>query len=541
MKLVTVAEMKAIENEANEGGVTYAMMMEKAGKGVAEATNSAYSQLEVKVVTGLVGSGNNGGDTLVALRHLAGLGWKAMAYLVRSREDGDPLLQSFVEAGGEVLQGERERGWKALNDCLNRSSVLLDGVLGTGIKLPLKPEIAKLLGHVAAFNPLPQVVAVDCPSGVDCDSGEAAPECIPANLTVSMEAVKTGLLIFPAFKFIGDLQVVDLGLPVNLESAKNINREVVDQAWVRKQLPARPLDSHKGTFGTAVIAAGSINYTGAALLSATAAYRIGAGLVRLAVPGPLHAALAGQLPEVTWLILPHEQGVISENAAEILSKNLEKVNVLLLGPGWGMEDTTASFLQRLLTQKAGHSRGAIGFVGPLRSEAVPVANDALPPLVIDADGLKLLARIPDWPKYIKTPAVLTPHPGEMAVLTGLKIEEIQANRLEIANKYAHEWGQVVILKGAGSVVAAPDGRIAVIPIATSALAHAGTGDVLAGMVTGLRSQGVAPFEAAASAAWMHARAGVLAAEWLGHPASVLATDVIDSIAEVLQEVSQDLS
>jgi NAD(P)H-hydrate epimerase len=161
----------------------------------------------------------------------------------------------------------------------------------------------------------------------------------------------------------------------------------------------------------------------------------------------------------------------------------------------------------------------------------------LPPLVIDADGLKLLARIPDWPEYIKTPAVLTPHPGEMAVLTGLKIEEIQENRLEIATKYAHEWHQVVILKGAVSVVAAPDGRIAVIPIATSALAHAGTGDVLAGMVTGLRAQGVHPFEAAAAAAWIHARAGVLAAEWLGHPASVLATDVSDSIAEVLQEVS----
>jgi NAD(P)H-hydrate epimerase len=259
--------------------------------------------------------------------------------------------------------------------------------------------------------------------------------------------------------------------------------------------------------------------------------------VRLAVPGPLHAALAGQLPEATWLLLPHEQGVISENAAEVLAKNLEKVTVLLLGPGWGLEDTTASFLQRLLTQKAGHSRSAIGFVNPSKGEETPSANNALPPLVIDADGLKLLARIADWPEYIKTMAVLTPHPGEMAALTGLKIGEIQENRLEIASKYAREWHQVVILKGAGTVIAAPDGRIAVIPIATSALAHAGTGDVLAGMVAGLRAQGVPAFEAAAAAAWMHARAGVLAADWLGHPASVLASDVLDSIAEVLQEIN----
>ena len=537
MKLVTVAEMKAIENEANEGGVTYAMMMEKAGKGVAEATNSAYSHMEVRVVTGLVGSGNNGGDTLIALRHLAGMGWKVIAYLVKSRKEGDPLLQSLVDAGGEVLQGEQESGWQELDDCLNRSSVLLDGVLGTGIQLPLKPEIAKLLGHVAAFLPHPRIVAVDCPSGVDCNTGEAAPECIPADLTISMEAVKTGLLVFPAFKFVGTLEVVDLGLPDNLENARKIRREVVDKAWACKELPVRPLDSHKGTFGTVVIAAGSINYTGAALLSAKAAYRIGAGLVRLAIPGPLHTALAGQLPEATWLLLPHEQGVISENAAEILAKNLARVSVLLLGPGWGMEDTTASFLERLLTQKAGHSRGLIGFVNPSRGEDAPAVNDCLPPLVIDADGLKLLARIPNWPKYIETPAVLTPHPGEMAVLTGLKIGEIQDNRLEIATKYAQEWRQVVILKGAVTVVAAPDGRIAVIPIATSALAHAGTGDVLAGMVAGLRAQGVLPFEAAAAAAWMHARAGVLAADWLGHPASVLASDVLDSIAEVMQEVS----
>ena len=538
MKLVTVAEMKAIEHEANERGVTYAMMMEKAGKGVAEATHLAYSQSEERVVTGLVGPGNNGGDTLVALRHLSGLGWKATAYLVRAREEGDPLVQSLVEAGGEVLQGDQDRGLKQLNNCLGRSTVLLDGVLGTGVQLPLKADVAKLLGHVAAFSPLLRVVAVDCPSGVNSDTGEAASECIPADMTVCMEAIKTGLLVFPAFKLVGKLEVVELGLPADLEAAGKIEGEVVGKAWVHEKLPARPLDSHKGTFGTVMICAGSITYTGAALLSATAAYRIGAGLVRLAVAGPLYAALAGHLPEATWLILPHEQGVISENAAEILVKNFDKVDVLLLGPGWGLEETTATFLQRLFTRKGGHSRGAIGFVGPNRSEAPAAVNDALPPLVIDADGLKLLARIPDWPEYIKTPAVLTPHPGEMAALTGLKIDEIQENRLEIVRKYALQWRQVVILKGAVSIVAAPDGRIAVIPIATSALAHAGTGDVLAGMVAGLRAQGVAAFDAAAMAAWIHARAGVFAADWLGHPASVLATDVLDSIAEVLQEVTE---
>jgi NAD(P)H-hydrate epimerase len=208
---------------------------------------------------------------------------------------------------------------------------------------------------------------------------------------------------------------------------------------------------------------------------------------------------------------------------------------MLLGPGWGLEDTTGNFLQRLLSGKSGRvSRGAIGFVGS--NQASEAKQCSLPALIIDADGLKLLTRIPEWHHLIDQPAILTPHPGEMSVMTGLPIAEIQKNREEIAVKYAKEWNQVVVLKGALTVVADPNGKTCVIPIATSALAKAGTGDVLAGMITGLRAQGVDPYQAAVGGAYIHAQAGLLAANQIGDEASLLASEVIEAIPQVLSSL-----
>ena len=314
----------------------------------------------------------------------------------------------------------------------------MDGLLGTGIKLPLKEDVADVLAHASsaleAAEEMSFVIAVDCPSGVDCDSGEAADEFIPADLTVTMAAVKQGLLKLPAYELVGDLQVVDIGLPDDMKSFTSIKTEVAEEEMVAKLLPERPLNSHKGTFGTALIVAGSVNYTGAALLSGQAAYRVGAGLVTLAVPSLLHTALSGQFPEATWILLPHEVGVVSANAAEVLVKNLERATAMLVGPGFGMENTTKEFIENLLTgesmpKKAG---GRIGFVHA-DGEAKESPSLKLPPLVFDADGLKLLASIKDWYKLLPAPAILTPHPGEMSVLTGLSTEEIQQDRIGIAS------------------------------------------------------------------------------------------------------------
>jgi len=539
MKLVTVSEMLAIEKEADANGLSYAEMMENAGSGLAEVILELFGEEDELEAFGLVGPGNNGGDTLVALEHLANNGWKTRAYLVKRK--ADDLVKRLETAGGDILYAEKDDKYDALATFVETSDVLLDGVLGTGIKLPLKKDIAELLSTVndvlVMLDVTPFIVAVDCPSGVDSDTGEAADECIPADLTVTMAAVKQGLLKLPAFEFAGEIFVVDIGLPDDLPAFEKIETEVADELLVSGLLPERPLDAHKGTFGTALVAAGSASYTGAALLAGKAAYRAGAGLVTLAVPSMLHNTLAGQFPEATWHLLPHEHGSISREAAKKLSEGFERATALLLGPGFGMEDATAGFLEDLLTGSSA-SKKAPGRIGFLQEQEAKneVTTWQLPPVVIDADGLKLLTKIKDWHRSLPAPAVLTPHPGEMAILTGLSTDDIQSDRIGTAIKYAKEWGHVLVLKGAFTVVASPDGSSTVIPVASPALARAGTGDVLAGLIVGLRAQGLDAYDAAVAGAWIHAQAGLIAADDLGSAASVLAGDVLDALPDVMSDL-----
>jgi len=347
MKLVSITEMMAIEREANSIGLSYEMMMENAGRNIADVVLEEFGHFKNKKALGLVGSGNNGGDTLVALAHLASEGWKTCAYLVRPRQIDDPLIALLNIAGGEVFSSLEDESFTVLDDWIGRVEILLDGILGTGFRLPISSNLAEIMETihkklVQVKNP-PIIVAVDCPSGVDCDSGEAAPECFPATLTITMAAIKQGLLKFPAYNLVGRLRTVGIGLPDNGDSLKawrDVVNFVPDQNWVIQALPDRPLDAHKGTFGAALIIAGSQNYPGAALLAGKAAYRVGAGLVTLAVPYPLHSILAGHLLEVTWLPLPHEQGAIASQASEIVLDNLARATVILIGPGFGLASTT---------------------------------------------------------------------------------------------------------------------------------------------------------------------------------------------------------
>ena len=541
IKYVRVAEMVAIEKEADASGLTYARMMEKAGFGLAEALQDAYSHLINRRVLGLVGMGNNGGDTLVALAHMARHGWRATAYLLRARVADDPLVERLRQSGGEVYSAEDDKDYERLKSLLTNISVVLDGVLGTGVQLPLRARTAAFLEaarQALAVKRDIHVVAVDCPSGVDCDSGEVAPQCIPAEITVSMAAAKQGLLKFPAANYVGRLRFVGIGLGESgayPQAWQGITRFLTDDAWVRSVLPARPLDAHKGSFGTALVVAGSLNYSGAALLAGKAACRVGAGLVTMAVPHPLHNTLAGHFLEATWLLLPEEDGGMAENAADVILDNMQRASAILLGPGGGLAEGARRFWPRLLGSSGRSVSTRMGFASQ-QIQAAGESRQSLPPLVVDADGLKLLAKLKDWPSQLPGPAVLTPHPGEMAVLTNLSKDDIQENRVETAERYAKQWGHVVVLKGAFTVIAAPGGETAVVPVATPALARAGTGDVLAGLIVGLRAQGVPAFEAAAAGAWIHARAGLHAADKIGSSAATLAGDVLAAIPEILAKL-----
>jgi NAD(P)H-hydrate epimerase len=551
MKVVTVDQMQRIESDSDAAGHSYAAMMEQAGRSVAEVIR-ARTRVEDKHVLILVGPGNNGGDGLVAARYLSEAGALVTCYLYRDRNPAvDENFRLVLESPVRAALSDEDDGWQRLRDLTNQADILIDALLGTGTHLPLRGGLAEMLevasdivakrrqppsGGPTAFVPGPGatgragpfVVAVDGPTGLEYESGALDEAAIPADLTVTFAHPKVGHFVFPGAAALGELLVADIGTDPNL--AEDVALEVVTPAMVRGWLPARPPDAHKGTFGRAMIAAGSVNYTGAAYLAGAAATRAGAGLVTLALPGAIHGAVVARLAEATYVLLPEMMGVVSRVAADVLREQLEGYDVLLVGPGLGHEEETTGFLERLLG--GGEERHAVGF---LRAGAAAPARD-LPPLVIDADGLNILSALQDWPARLPPGTILTPHPGEMARLMGGSIRDVEQDRVATARSQAAEWRQVLVLKGAYTVVAGPDGRTVIEPFANPGLATAGTGDVLAGTIVALRAQGLQAFEAAAAGAYLHGLAGDLARSDMG-AASMVAGDVLAHLPEAWRRVS----
>jgi NAD(P)H-hydrate epimerase len=537
LKVVSVDEMRAVEKAADASGLTYALMMENAGRSIAQAILQRLPEIAGKRVAILVGAGNNGGDGLVAGHHLAEAGAQVAAYLVRERAADDPNLVRFKAHGALVASADSDQRERVLRSMIASADVVIDAVLGTGFRLPLEGAAREVLAAAASVlstRPSPPlVVAVDCPSGLECDTGEAAPEAIPASLTVTLAAAKPGLLSFPGAGLVGELVCGDIGLPVGFELLARAPVDVATADFVRGWLPRRPRDAHKGTFGRAIVVAGSVNYPGAAALAGEAAYRVGAGLVTLAVPSILQSLLAPQLPEATWLLLPSEMGAIGEGGAAVLQPELASTQALLLGPGFGRDPATQTFLIRLLRGEVG-ARASLGFLH--NAQSGKAAPTTFPGCVMDADGLRLLGAQDCWWELLPERSVLTPHPGEMSALTGLDKEAIQRNRVDTARQAAAKWNAIVVLKGAHTVVADPAGPCAILPFATSALARAGTGDVLAGAIVGLLAQGVEAWRAAVLGAYLHGRAGELAAEALEDPAGVLAGDILACLGPSIAEL-----
>lgn len=291
------------------------------------------------------------------------------------------------------------------------------------------------------------------------------------------------------------------------------NPQTIQPELVRPFLPQRPEDSHKGSFGRALILAGSQRYTGAAMLAGNACLRAGVGLLFMAVPECLHAALAGHMPEAIWELLPEDHGYHCPASLSLLEESLRNKSAFLVGPGFGLSPSSRELGQRLI-------------------------QDMLPkhphlPTVIDADMLTILSSIQNWREYLPQNTILTPHPGEMARLTGLSREDVQAQRAELAVTFAQEKQVVLILKGANTLVATPEGVLFELPFANAVLSHGGSGDVLAGLLTGLLAQGPSASHAACLAVFLHAKSGLLALEERAHAASVLPSDLIGHLGKAM--------
>jgi len=522
VKLVTADQMRSIDQLSAEAGVGTDVLMENAGLAVAQESWMALGTLEERRILVLAGPGNNGGDGLVAARYLHEWGATAQVYLLKGRGEDDANYRRLLDAGLPLACAEDDAGLSKLDAALAEADLVVDALLGTGAARPIGGRLAKVLSRLAAArarNRPPILVAVDVPTGLNSDTGAVDPLTLAADHTVTLGYSKVGLHTYPGARYAGRVQVVDIGIAPALTS--DLPYELMTASGVRAHLPARPPDANKGTFGRVLVVAGSENYVGAAHLAAAGAYRVGAGLVTLACPRSLHPVIASALTEATYLPLPEEEGGLARRGADLVLRAVEGYEVLLVGCGLGQRGATQSFVRALLFSLAGE-------LAPAR----PVGG---PTVVVDADGLNALARTPGWWRELKAPAIVTPHPGEMSRLSGRPVPEIQADRLGCAADCAREWGKTVVLKGAHTVVAAPDGRAALSPFANPALASGGTGDVLAGALAGFLAQGLSPFEAAVCGVYVHAAAGEEARREMGD-AGPVAGDLLPLLPRTVKDL-----
>jgi len=551
MKLFTVSQMMAAEKTADSQGNSYTQMMETAGRSLAQAIIERYP-VEGASVLVLVGPGNNGGDGLVAGRTLAEAGADVAFYLFKPRDPAaDENYAKIQQMGLFAVEASFDQRFRVLRTRLNITDILIDALLGTGVTRPIGGDLAKLMQQAAAgqeerradmaeaarsaltnltvfsdkvtrrqgdkvtHSPPhlvtrspghPVTVAVDCPSGLNCDTGELDPLALPADLTVTFAGPKRGHFIFPGATAVGELVVADIGITSEMVAAVPVEVATLDLA--RDLLPERPKDGHKGTFGKLLIAAGCAQYRGAPLLAARGAFRAGAGLVALAVPTTLRLGISIALPEATYAVIEEEVRLTAVSAHNIHETSANH-DALLVGPGLGDAD---DFITTLFP--------ADGSVPDL-------------PMVIDADGLNGLARLDNWWERLPANCVLTPHPAEMARLMGISLVEMKGReRIETAVTQAKKWHQVILLKGAYTVVAAPDGRATLLPFANPVLAVGGSGDVLSGIIGALLGQRVPPYDAARLGGTLHGLAGELS----GQDRSLLATELADLLPEAIATI-----
>jgi NAD(P)H-hydrate epimerase len=513
--LVTAREMGALDRHTIETlGVPGEVLMESAGRAVVEAVlellrlGDADVREDVEVVV-VCGTGNNGGDGLVVARHLHGLGVAVRAALLGDPKKlrGDAAANwKRARAAGVALEGPR---WRP-----PRRGVIVDAIFGTGLTRKVEGAPASAIRRINAARDLDvYVLAVDLPSGVDSDTGQVHGVAVEADCTVTISLPKLGLALEPGRTRAGEVLVARIGI-ADSAPAVSPSAELWTPAAAAWALPDRPVDGHKGTFGHVLLVAGGEGKTGAAALAATAAVRGGAGLVTIACPAGLNDVLEVKCTEAMTVPVPDTERRSLAAAAEDAVVGLARErDVVACGPGIGRERETGGLVRAL-------------------------AKRVECPLVLDADGLFPFAGEPEALAARRAPTVLTPHPGEAARLLGTTAAKLGRDRPGAARALAERTGAVVVLKGAATLVADSSGRLAVNPTGGPALATGGTGDVLTGLVAAYLAQGLAAFEAACTAVYVHGEAGD--AYTRDHGASGLAAgdlaDALPAAAEALRQV-----
>lgn len=516
--LVTSQQMCELDRLTIERyGTPGRVLMERAGAGATAHLLAAFPQLlsnkKHAAVLVLAGKGNNGGDGFVMARLLKKHGLACEVVLAAKRAavsvDARRPMLAFARGRGRITELTQPDQLSLVRDKLRSCCVVVDALLGTGLNAPVRGLAAELIALVNASGR--PVVAVDIPSGLDADRGQPLGTAIRAQLTATFGYPKLGLSLYPGLNYVGRLVVVDIGIaPEALDTVRPMVGLLSPQTVAHLLQPRQP-ESHKGSFGHLLVLAGARGKSGAALLAASAGLRVGTGLVTLAGPESLVPVFSSALLEAMTVGLPERADGSLRMTAKALHALLLDRTAIAFGPGISVSVDTLRLTRWLLKQ----------------SEV---------PLLIDADGLNCVAAQPDMLRAASQPVVLTPHPGEMARLTGTGTAEVQARRLEIARSFAGHSGCYVVLKGARTVVAAPDGWAWINPTGNPGMASGGMGDALAGIIGGLLAQGYQPAEACQLGVFVHGSAGDLAVQEIG-PVGILARDVIDRLPRSLQSLS----
>lgn len=509
-RILTAAQMREVDRVTiEERGIPGLILMENAGARVYELLAHRFSPLDTQRIVILCGKGNNGGDGLVVARHIitrgngAGLSVVVLADAADLKGDAAANYHMLRAAGGDAVCIGEPGEWLQRRAEFLDATVVVDAMLGTGLQGPARGLPLEVIRDVNANFRRAEVVAVDMPSGLPSDDGEPWGESIRADYTVTFTAPKVSQVLAPNHMQVGKLIVVPIGTaPAIVDSNVEHNLLLIEACDVAPLFHPRPVESHKGDFGHVLVVGGSRSKPGAAIMAGTAALRSGAGLVTVATAATAAGAVVSHTPELmTEPAAELEDGSIG--VASFDSSWLDRKSVVAIGPGIGTHPENAALVRR-------------------------VVGECSVPVVADADGLAALGGGgAEWNTAGKT-LILTPHPGEMARLTGQSTRDVQRHRIQTARRYAEDHGAIVVLKGHRTLIAAPDGRVFVNPTGTPAMATGGSGDILTGMIAGLLAQhsDAAPELTVAAAAYLHGLAAEKAAAALGE-AGMLATDILD--------------
>lgn len=512
MKYYSKKQMQGMEQKAVERGISMTQLMEYAGGAAAKFLYDTFP-LKGKRVAILCGKGNNGGDGYVVARLLRGSG----AYISVILAEGFPATDLAREAYGKMGPGVLVTDWKresrAVRQAISDADILVDGLYGFGFRGVMPESMGKLTELVNRSSA--HVVSLDIASGVECDTGAVHGPCIQADDTIAFSAPKPAHILYPGRNFCGKVHVMEAGISQEILGRTVPVLESVEENWVFQQFTPRGSESNKGDYGKLLCVCGSEGMAGAAIMCARAALRCGAGLVNVALPRSIYPIAAGQLMESVFTLLDWQDETLMPESRERLFGALKGAAACVIGCGLGTAPGVMELVHELLMQ-------------------------ARCPVVLDADGLNAICGHIEWLREAAAdkPVIITPHPGEMARLTGLSIAEIQGNRLETARRFAQETGVITVLKGAGTLTALPDGRTFYNGTGNPGMARGGSGDILAGMTGSFAAQRFEPSAAARMAVFLHGRAGDLCAETLSQQ-GMLPIDMLTRLPEIFLSIERE--